>query len=939
MLHCIWFLQTNKRLSLRRSNLPIPIHLCAKVYEPVPCCRDVGHPCYQISFCHSMYLVHYKKNVQYLETMVDKLENTHNDIERMVEVARERGELIKYAVEAWLSSVDLHALRDEAKWFQCEVEGINSFFKGWRSRYHLGKAANLKIYAINKIYLDGKSFGNTVSFLAPPPSLESLPIADFVAFGSTKSVMEEVIAALKDDRVSIVAVYGMGGVGKTTLMKQVAKDIIKDKLFDKVVMTIVSQNPDLRNDLWTRLELAEVGIPNGNEHSGCKVVFTTRSLDACCMMNSQAKIEVHTLSQLDSWNLFRYHATDIVYSDGLHKIASEVVNKCDGLPLALVTLGRALQGRDRIVWEDAALQLGKSIFPQVDDHKIIVEDDLLRYAIGERILKNVDNLMEAKIRLHKVVDSLIASGLMLRVRRSTVVNGHILDRGGIMMHDVVRDVATVIASEDTPGFIVRAGIGLKLWPGHLENIHNCRRMSLMMNDIIQLPEQSECPQLLTLSLRGNRRLQKIPDRFFEGMRSLVTLDLSYTDIQSLPPSLSWLAKLRVLHLNECANLSDVSYIGKCKKLEILELGCEFSITGFSLKLPIEIMGVANLKLLNLYRGETENIPPNIISSFSGLEELHMLVNEFGDGSSCASFAEVASLTCLISLRLRVQNATFLTKDAAFGLQNLQTFSILVNASDNIVYRFALEYRTRTMFLNMLGASEEFAPWVSKLLGKTEYLELWSYGQEYLKNVGQLDAGGQFNKLKCLRLIDCPKIEHILSVDVTDKSVPLVAFSKLTDLSMLRMEGMKEICKGPVPLGCFLNLKEMHIQDCNNLRYLFSLAMAQRLNQLEQLRVCWCSEMLNIIIISEMDEKTEPVLVQAKLFPRLKILTLSGLPMLFGFYEVHNLYSESGLPWKNYMWSANLKKLPMGPNSAPNLKQLRSGYSDLMQKIGMGRPNS
>ncbi|KAF9609633.1 hypothetical protein IFM89_017772 [Coptis chinensis] len=796
--------------------------------------------------------------------------------------------------------------------------------------------------------------------------------------------MEEVIAALKDDRVSIVAVYGMGGVGKTTLMKQVAKDIIKDKLFDKVVMTIVSQNPDLRSiqeqiaeglgvqlpkenaflraaklcerlkhekkillivdDLWTRLELAEVGIPNGNEHSGCKVVFTTRSLDACCMMNSQAKIEVHTLSQLDSWNLFRYHATDIVYSDGLHKIASEVVNKCDGLPLALVTLGRALQGRDRIVWEDAALQLGKSIFPQVDgmhakvfnsiklsydyieseemkktflfcctfpeDHKIIVEDDLLRYAIGERILKNVDNLMEAKIRLHKVVDSLIASGLMLRVRRSTVVNGHILDRGGIMMHDVVRDVATVIASEDTPGFIVRAGIGLKLWPGHLENIHNCRRMSLMMNDIIQLPEQSECPQLLTLSLR----------------------DLSYTDIQSLPPSLSWLAKLRVLHLNECANLSDVSYIGKCKKLEILELGCEFSITGFSLKLPIEIMGVANLKLLNLYRGETENIPPNIISSFSGLEELHMLVNEFGDGSSCASFAEVASLTCLISLRLRVQNATFLTKDAAFGLQNLQTFSILVNASDNIVYRFALEYRTRTMFLNMLGVSEEFAPWVSKLLGKTEYLELWSYGQEYLKNVGQLDAGGQFNKLKCLRLIDCPKIEHILSVDVTDKSVPLVAFSKLTDLSMLRMEGMKEICKGPVPLGCFLNLKEMHIQDCNNLRYLFSLAMAQRLNQLEQLRVCWCSEMLNIIIISEMDEKTEPVLVQAKLFPRLKILTLSGLPMLFGFYEVHNLYSEWPSLEELHVECANLKKLPMGPNSAPNLKQLRSGYSDLMRKL-------
>ena len=50
--------------------------------------------------------------------------------------------------------------------------------------------------------------------------------------------------ALKAADVKIGGVYGMGGEGKTTLVKEVSKQAIEDKLFDKMVIASVTRNPD-----------------------------------------------------------------------------------------------------------------------------------------------------------------------------------------------------------------------------------------------------------------------------------------------------------------------------------------------------------------------------------------------------------------------------------------------------------------------------------------------------------------------------------------------------------------------------------------------------------------------------------------------------------------------------------------------------------------------
>lgn len=59
----------------------------------------------------------------------------------------------------------------------------------------------------------------------------------------------------------------------------------------------------------------------------------------------------HVMSRLvssedDSWDMFQKFAGNIVNSSDLHNVAKIICRECVGLPLALVTLGRALRHKE-----------------------------------------------------------------------------------------------------------------------------------------------------------------------------------------------------------------------------------------------------------------------------------------------------------------------------------------------------------------------------------------------------------------------------------------------------------------------------------------------------------------------------------------------------------------------------------------------------------------
>lgn len=104
-----------------------------------------------------------------------------------------------------------------------------------------------------------------------------------------------------------------------------------------------------------------MGIPCKDGCKNCKVIFTTRDQDVCNFMDTDQTIEVPLLQDEESRHLFRLKVGDSVDSPDIEAVAGEHVNICKGLPLAIVTLGRALHGKDQSTWANANRQLQNSI--------------------------------------------------------------------------------------------------------------------------------------------------------------------------------------------------------------------------------------------------------------------------------------------------------------------------------------------------------------------------------------------------------------------------------------------------------------------------------------------------------------------------------------------------------------------------------------------------
>ncbi|CAL5409576.1 unnamed protein product [Camellia sinensis] len=228
--------------------------------------------------------------------------------------------------------------------------------------------------------------------------------------------MTNVMEALSDDNINFIGIHGIGGVGKTTLVKEIGKIAKSDELFDEIVMTVVSQNPNIKNiqgqiasmlgfttftdqqseierasmlyarpkdvkkilvildDVWAKLNFVVVGIPFGNDHQGCKIIITTRREQVCNSMGMERLrikiVHLGVLSEKDSWDLFKKNVGDVVDSNELNIIANEVCKECGGLPIALVTVGSAMKGKDDPnLWNEAARELRKSMPTNIEGLK------------------------------------------------------------------------------------------------------------------------------------------------------------------------------------------------------------------------------------------------------------------------------------------------------------------------------------------------------------------------------------------------------------------------------------------------------------------------------------------------------------------------------------------------------------------------------------------
>ncbi|KAL5562870.1 hypothetical protein UlMin_032617 [Ulmus minor] len=815
---------------------------------------------------HLGYLIYYQTNKKSLIDRVLELGNKISSVQRSAVEAGRNGEQLEECVTGWIKKAEEKFQEAKAaiedRGHENAKCSCNGSFPNLVSRYKLSKKA--KILA-EKIVIDLREVDDFRKFSYRPHIQPSFKNKDFEAFVSRTKTLEEIMEALRDPNLTMIGVYGMGGVGKTTLVNEVARQAKEEQCFSDVVMVTVSQKVDLKSiqnriaewlgltldgedmsrrairlrdrltqekkiliildDIWREVDLLEVGINfEAGDQKGCKILLVSRDRDVLCSLMDVTKIiEVKVLSDREAEGLFNKFVGDKADNSDFKELANQVVGECGCLPIAIVTIARSLKNKDILFWKDFLYRLKSSrgmegkVYTSIKMSYDVLQSEeekkllLLCSLHGEDANVYVNDLMFYGIGwdlfegVHTMEEARCrAHSLVEKLKdHCLLLDGD--DEDTVKMHDVIRDVMISIANEDEHMHCLTKVADLE--DG---DFRESKAIMLVGPDFDnQLLPSLVCPKLQLLLARGS-----IPDDFFKEAQELKALSFDCKPLQSLPQSFCTLRHLRALRLR-LGNNEDLTLIGELTNLIALDL----SESTFS-QLPEHIGKLTRLRSLNLSGcHRLRVIQPNVISSLVRLEELYMdgvyinweVEGRVGEGRN-ASLVEFKNLRNLTALHLNVRDADVLPKDMFSA--NLQRFRIMIGS-----ILIDTEYFTgsRLLFLNLRESSQLYQCGIQKLMKNSEVL--W--------------------------------LEEFHGVDNT----------------IFELE-----------INSFPQLRELYISSCRNLKNIFTVALAGRLAQLERLEIRRCPIMEEVVFTNERGEGR----LEKILFPKLKYLELEDLPNLKRF---------------------------------------------------------
>jgi disease resistance protein RPS2 len=367
---------------------------------------------------------------------------------------------------------------------------------------------------------------------------------------------------LMNDDVSIIGIYGMGGVGKTTMLQHIYNELLRrpdisyhvywvtvsrdfninklqNNISRRIGLNLSNEEDELHramelskeltkkkkwililDDLWDFFELHRVGIPVSLK--GCKLIMTTRSERICQQIGSQHKIKVKPLSKREAWTLFMEKlGHDIAFSPEVERIAIDVARECAGLPLEIITIAGSLSGVDDLhEWRNTLKKLKESRLKDMEDEVYQLlrfsYDRLDDFALQQCLLYCALFPENRVITREELIGHLIDEGIMkgARSRQSAYDEGHtmlnklenvcLLER--FIYDNGVRAVKmhdlirdmAIQIQQENSQGMVKAGAQIRELPAAEEWTENFTRVSLIENQIEEIPS-SHSPRCPTLS--------------------------------------------------------------------------------------------------------------------------------------------------------------------------------------------------------------------------------------------------------------------------------------------------------------------------------------------------------------------------------------------------------------------------------------------------------
>ncbi|KAA8536800.1 hypothetical protein F0562_029278 [Nyssa sinensis] len=686
------------------------------------------------------------------------------------------------------------------------------------------------------------------------------------------------------------------------MIATVLKQRLKDKDDERKRAAVLSQALQQRgkcvlilDDVWEGQEfrLEEVGICL--KVNGCKLILTTRSFGVCRRMACQEKIEVQSLPEKETWDLFKETlGHGLALSPDIEKVALSIAKRCAGLPLGIITMARSMRGVNDIhEWRNVLEELENpttgqrdmqdQVFPILKLSYDRLKDAKLQHCFLYCALYPEDHKIERK----ELITVFIVEGIIDRKKSmqakfdmghtwlNKLENACLLesceDENGercVKMHDLMREMALEI-TKVSPRFMVATGHEKQ---DGLEWMEDLEKVSLMKCRI-QFPEgmSPRCPKLSTL-LWSRDHLCEIPHSFFVHMPALRVLDLSYNEICELPNSIENLENLTGLFLQNCYDLVYVPPLGNLMALQVLNLS-ETSIE----EVPQGMEMLVNLNCLYM-QGMRNNFtfPTGILHRLSHLQVLRLDKRRIRGVRS----GELKDLTLLEEIECRaydicdfkqfVKSQCFMQLslcDIAIGDQEYVEFFIRGR------YRYTKKDQSaRTCNISLVAGDG-----------------------------GNVDAALLPRDIQKCYISCCDEIEYIVrfpfsnEIEVEEDSGEesrCVPFQSLEILILDDLENLRALIKWgrqggervivPLPVDTFSNLKALYIFHCDKIKNLFQPGLLQYLQNLERISAISCSGMEEII--AEDDEgmgacnnnNNNPTTFS---LPKLKEFELIYLPLL------------------------------------------------------------
>ncbi|PSS16230.1 Disease resistance protein [Actinidia chinensis var. chinensis] len=347
-------------------------------------------------------IIKFRSNLEKLRKEMGNLIDLRDNVKGQIEAARGNGHIPAPAVTKWLQ--EFEDVKNDVISIETSVESERKCTcPSCCLSCALGGKVRKKLIEVIRL-IEAASFpSGMVSENYQVKKVEHIPGPIIEGQTTASRNLMKVLNLLNDDSVNRIGVWGMGGVGKTTLVKNLNNKLetaTSTEPFSIIIWATVSKDWDLKrvqtqllerlnlavkagesmestasrlhrrlekerfllilDDVWEAIDLDYLGVPQSEPLMRYKIILTSRSLDVCRQITTDKEVKVDVLDEEESWQLFTQNAGKVASLEHIKPIATEVCKECCGLPLALIIVGASMRGKTaEALWKDAlnALQM------------------------------------------------------------------------------------------------------------------------------------------------------------------------------------------------------------------------------------------------------------------------------------------------------------------------------------------------------------------------------------------------------------------------------------------------------------------------------------------------------------------------------------------------------------------------------------------------------